>query len=115
MRFRILPATQTTFLMPLPSHSAAMAGSALASIQRGVYATNFGGGQVDITSGKFVFSACTGSSAMCPADVITRVPSAERCNGIDDDCNGGVDEPFQDTKQTPPPKIQVRAFPATNV
>jgi len=29
----------------------------VASIQRGVYATNFGGGQVDITSGKFVFSA----------------------------------------------------------
>jgi TldD protein len=29
----------------------------VASIQRGLYATNFGGGQVDITSGKFVFSA----------------------------------------------------------
>lgn len=29
----------------------------LASIKRGLYATNFGGGQVDITSGKFVFSA----------------------------------------------------------
>jgi TldD protein len=29
----------------------------LASIDRGLYATNFGGGQVDITSGKFVFSA----------------------------------------------------------
>jgi TldD protein len=27
------------------------------SIKRGVYAANFGGGQVDITSGKFVFSA----------------------------------------------------------
>jgi len=27
------------------------------SIRRGLYATNFGGGQVDITSGKFVFSA----------------------------------------------------------
>ena len=27
------------------------------SIKRGLYATNFGGGQVDITSGKFVFSA----------------------------------------------------------
>jgi len=30
----------------------------IASVQRGVYATNFGGGQVDITNGKFVFS-CT--------------------------------------------------------
>ncbi|TAN51948.1 MAG: metalloprotease TldD [Methylococcaceae bacterium] len=29
----------------------------LASVQRGLYAKNFGGGQVDITSGKFVFSA----------------------------------------------------------
>ena len=29
----------------------------IASIDKGVYAVNFGGGQVDITSGKFVFSA----------------------------------------------------------
>jgi TldD protein len=29
----------------------------VASINKGLYATNFGGGQVDITSGKFVFSA----------------------------------------------------------
>ena len=29
----------------------------VASIQKGLYAVNFGGGQVDITSGKFVFSA----------------------------------------------------------
>ena len=29
----------------------------LASVKRGVYATQFGGGQVDITNGKFVFSA----------------------------------------------------------
>ncbi|MBD3893775.1 metalloprotease TldD [Hydrogenophaga sp.] len=29
----------------------------IASIERGLYATHFGGGQVDITSGKFVFSA----------------------------------------------------------
>ena len=29
----------------------------VAGIKRGLYATNFGGGQVDITSGKFVFSA----------------------------------------------------------
>ena len=28
----------------------------LASVERGLYAVNFGGGQVDITSGKFVFS-----------------------------------------------------------
>ena len=29
----------------------------IASVQRGIYAPNFGGGEVDITSGKFVFSA----------------------------------------------------------
>ena len=30
----------------------------LASVKKGIYATNFGGGQVDITNGKFVFT-CT--------------------------------------------------------
>ena len=29
----------------------------VSSMRRGLYATNFGGGQVDITNGKFVFSA----------------------------------------------------------
>jgi len=29
----------------------------IASVRRGLYAVNFGGGQVDITNGKFVFSA----------------------------------------------------------
>ncbi|MEO7558503.1 MAG: metallopeptidase TldD-related protein, partial [Gammaproteobacteria bacterium] len=29
----------------------------VASVEKGLYAVNFGGGQVDITSGKFVFSA----------------------------------------------------------
>ena len=29
----------------------------IASVNKGLYAVNFGGGQVDITSGKFVFSA----------------------------------------------------------
>jgi TldD protein len=32
-------------------------GEIIASVERGLYAVNFGGGQVDITSGKFVFSA----------------------------------------------------------
>jgi TldD protein len=32
-------------------------GEILASVERGLYAVNFGGGQVDITNGKFVFSA----------------------------------------------------------
>ena len=29
----------------------------IASVKKGLYAVNFGGGQVDITNGKFVFSA----------------------------------------------------------
>ena len=32
-------------------------GEIISSVQNGLYAVNFGGGQVDITSGKFVFSA----------------------------------------------------------
>ena len=48
--------------MPRMTNTYMLAGSVpkeevIASIKRGVYATNFGGGQVDITSGKFVFSA----------------------------------------------------------
>jgi TldD protein len=48
--------------MPRMTNTYMLAGKAdpqeiVASIKRGLYATNFGGGQVDITSGKFVFSA----------------------------------------------------------
>ena len=32
-------------------------GEIIASVKKGIYAVNFGGGQVDITSGKFVFAA----------------------------------------------------------
>ncbi len=48
--------------MPRMTNTCMLAGRAprdeiVASVKRGLYATNFGGGQVDITSGKFVFSA----------------------------------------------------------
>jgi TldD protein len=48
--------------MPRMTNTIMLAGSAaqddmIRSVQRGLYAVNFGGGQVDITSGKFVFSA----------------------------------------------------------
>ncbi|MDB5370102.1 MAG: metalloprotease TldD [Roseomonas sp.] len=48
--------------MPRMTNTVMMAGEhapedILASVKRGIYAVNFGGGQVDITSGKFVFSA----------------------------------------------------------
>jgi len=47
--------------IPRMTNTYMLAGSTLpeeiiASVERGIYAVNFGGGQVDITSGKFVFS-----------------------------------------------------------
>ncbi len=49
--------------MPRMTNTCMMAGEReheeiIASVDKGIYAVNFGGGQVDITSGKFVFS-CT--------------------------------------------------------
>jgi TldD protein len=48
--------------MPRMTNTVMLGGSSspdemIASVRRGLYAVNFGGGQVDITSGKFVFSA----------------------------------------------------------
>jgi TldD protein len=48
-----MPRMTNTYMMPGPHDP----GDILASVQKGIYAVNFGGGQVDITSGKFVFSA----------------------------------------------------------
>jgi TldD protein len=48
-----LPRMTNTYMMPGPYAPADI----IASVPRGIYAVNFGGGQVDITSGKFVFSA----------------------------------------------------------
>jgi len=48
-----MPRMTNTFLLP-GTHSR---DEIIASVDRGLYAANFGGGQVDITSGKFVFSA----------------------------------------------------------
>jgi TldD protein len=48
-----LPRMTNTYMLA-GSHDPA---EIIASVPKGIYATNFGGGQVDITSGKFVFSA----------------------------------------------------------
>ena len=48
-----MPRMTNTFLLP-GSHDPR---EIIASVERGLYAVNFGGGQVDITSGRFVFSA----------------------------------------------------------
>ena len=48
-----MPRMTNTYMLP-GEHDP---GDIIASVERGLYAVNFGGGQVDITSGKFVFSA----------------------------------------------------------
>ena len=47
-----LPRMTNTYMLPGPHDPAEI----IASVERGIYAKNFAGGQVDITSGKFVFS-----------------------------------------------------------
>ena len=48
-----MPRMTNTYMLPGAHDS----GEIIASVQKGLYCRNFGGGQVDITSGKFVFSA----------------------------------------------------------
>jgi TldD protein len=48
-----LPRMTNTYMRPGPHDPQEI----IRSVKRGIYAVNFGGGQVDITSGKFVFSA----------------------------------------------------------
>ena len=50
---RPMPRMTNTYMLAGPHDPAEI----IASVDRGLYAPNFGGGQVDITSGKFVFSA----------------------------------------------------------
>lgn len=48
-----MPRMTNTYMLPGTSTREEI----IASVKKGIYAVNFGGGQVDITSGKFVFSA----------------------------------------------------------
>ena len=48
-----MPRMTNTYMLPGTDDP----GEIIASVAKGLYAVNFGGGQVDITSGKFVFSA----------------------------------------------------------
>lgn len=48
-----MPRMTNTYMLPGESSPQEIIGS----VKKGIYAVNFGGGQVDITSGKFVFSA----------------------------------------------------------
>jgi len=55
----VMPRMTNTYMLAGDKHPDEI----LASVKRGIYATNFGGGQVDITNGKFVFS-CTEAYAI---------------------------------------------------
>ena len=48
-----MPRMTNTYMLPGPHNPEEI----IKSVKKGLYARNFGGGQVDITSGKFVFSA----------------------------------------------------------
>jgi len=48
-----MPRMTNTFMMPGEHDPQEI----IESVEQGIYAVNFGGGQVDITSGRFVFSA----------------------------------------------------------
>src|SRR6202022_5024670 len=48
-----MPRMTNTFMLPGESTREEI----ISSVRNGLYAVNFGGGQVDITNGKFVFSA----------------------------------------------------------
>jgi TldD protein len=50
---RPMPRMTNTYMLAGPYDPAEI----IATVDRGLYAVNFGGGQVDITNGKFVFSA----------------------------------------------------------
>ena len=53
--FQCIPMPRMTNTFMLPGESASK--DIIRSVKRGLYAVSFGGGQVDITNGKFVFSA----------------------------------------------------------
>jgi TldD protein len=49
-----MPRMTNTYMLPGPY----VPEEIISTVEKGLYAVNFSGGQVDITSGKFVFSAC---------------------------------------------------------
>jgi TldD protein len=49
----VMPRMTNTYMLAGPHHPEEI----IRSVKKGLYAVNFGGGQVDITSGNFVFSA----------------------------------------------------------
>ena len=79
-----MPRMTNTYMLPGESDPQEI----LASLDRGIYAVNFGGGQVDITSGRFVFSTSEAylvekGRIVCPVKGATLIGSgAEVMNNI---------------------------------
>jgi TldD protein len=79
-----MPRMTNTYMLPGESDPEEI----LASLDRGIYAVNFGGGQVDITSGRFVFSTSEAylvekGKIVCPVKGATLIGSgAEVMNRI---------------------------------
>jgi TldD protein len=79
-----MPRMTNTYMLPGESDPEDI----LASLERGIYAVNFGGGQVDITSGRFVFSTSEAylvekGKIVCPVKGATLIGSgAEVMNRI---------------------------------
>ena len=79
-----MPRMTNTYMLPGESDPEEI----LASLDRGIYAVNFGGGQVDITSGRFVFSTSEAylvekGKIVCPVKGATLIGSgAEVMNNI---------------------------------
>ena len=75
-----MPRMTNTYMLPGESNPQDI----VASLDRGIYAVNFGGGQVDITSGRFVFSTRRGPNLVekgkivCPVKGATLIGAAVR-------------------------------------
>ncbi len=103
-----MPRMTNTYMLPGPHNPEEI----VASVKKGLYAKNFGGGQVDITSGKFVFSASEAyliedGKITCPVkgatligngpDVLTRVSMV----GSDLELDSGVGTCGKDGQSVP--------------
>ena len=77
-----MPRMTNTYMLPGETHPEEI----VASLDRGIYAVNFGGGQVDITSGRFVFSTTEAylvekGKIVCPVKGATLIGSGAEVMG----------------------------------
>ena len=90
-----MPRMTNTYMLP-GKHSPE---DIICSVKRGLYAVNFGGGSVDITSGKFVFSAS--EAYMIEDGKVTRPVKGATLIGSGHEVLKGIDMVGNDTKLDP--------------